>query len=141
MVGIKRILRGLMLTALVLPLAVAAPAMAAPGAAPGQGHPICFVITQADNGKTFDTPIPSCDILQLSGLRWSTPTVDGDAVFLVPIPAPYGDQSWQIVAEQPGEATITSLGRPICTPGQVCPDFVVLFRVHIVVLATPAATA
>ena len=138
MIGIKRILFGAMLTALVLPLVVAAPAMAAPSAAPGQGHPICFVITQADNGKTFDTPIPSCDILQLSGLRWSTPTVDGDAVFLVPIPAPYGDQSWQIVAVQPGEATISSLGRPICTPGQVCPDFIVLFQVHIVVLPTPA---
>jgi hypothetical protein len=140
MTGIKRILLGFLLTAVVLPLVVAAPAMAAPSAAPGQGHPICFVITQADNGKTFDTPIPSCDILQLSGLRWSTPTVDGDAVSLVPIPAPYGDQSWQILAEQPGEATITSWGRPMCTPGQVCPDFIVLFRVHIVVLATPAAT-
>jgi hypothetical protein len=135
MTGIKRILLGFMLTAVVIPLVLAAPAMAAPSAAPGQGHPICFVITQADNGKTFDTPIPSCDILQLSGLRWSTPSVDGDAISLVPIPAPYGDQSWQIVAEQPGEATITSLGRPICTPGQPCPDLIVLFRVHIVVLA------
>ncbi|HKN50719.1 MAG TPA: hypothetical protein VJ010_10885 [Actinomycetota bacterium] len=59
-------------------------------------------------------------------------------MFLVPIPAPEGDQSWQIVAVHPGEATITSLGRPICTPGQICPDFVVLFQVHIVVLATSA---
>jgi hypothetical protein len=132
---IKRILLAVMLPALILPLMAAAPAMAAPGAAPGQGHPICFVITQADNGKTFDTPIPSCDILQLSGLSWSTPTVDGDSVRLVPIPAPYGYQSWQIVAEQPGESTISSLGRPICLPGQVCPDFIVLFQVHIVVLA------
>ena len=138
MMGIKRILLGVMLAALVLPLMVAAPAMAAPSAAPGQGHPICFLITQADNGKTFDTPIPSCDVLQLSGLRWSTPTVDGDAVLLVPIPSVQGAQSWQIIAVQPGEATITSLGRPICTPGQVCPDFIVLFQVHIVVLPTPA---
>lgn len=137
MTGIKRILLGFMLTAPVIPLVLAGPAMAAPSAAPGQGHPICFVITQADNGRTFDTPMPSCDILRLSGLRWSTPSVDGDAVSLVPIPAPYGDQSWQIVAEQPGEATITSLGRPICAPGQGCPDFIVLFRVQIVVLATP----
>jgi hypothetical protein len=75
----------------------------------------------------------------LSNLRWSDPTVAGDAVRLVPIPSPQGSRSWQVVALHPGTATITSFGRPICTPGEPCPDFIVRFQIHIVVLASSTA--
>jgi hypothetical protein len=44
-----------------------------------------------------------------------------------------GYREWDIARVAPGESTITSTGSPICTPGQVCPTFVVLFQVHVVV--------
>jgi hypothetical protein len=136
MTNIRRLIFSLMLPALALPLMVAAPASAStPAAAPAQGHPICFVITQADSGKTFTTGIPSCDVLELdNGLHWSEPAVSSDAISLKPLFSPIGVQSWDIVANHPGKATITAFGRPVCLPDQVCPLFIVRFQVTIIVV-------
>jgi hypothetical protein len=129
---------GAALTAAVL-VAAAAPAPAATHLAPAASmQPACTIITQADSGKTFYMGLQSCDLLELTdtgGIHWDTPTVDGDSIHLVPLPIAtlVAGQFWRIVADHPGESTITSLGRPICTT-PVCPQFVVLFQVKIVVL-------
>lgn len=96
----------------------------------------CTTITQADSGKTFTLHGDSCAVLQLTNsLNWTEPQVSGTAVQLVPVTFAQdpGYREWDIARVAPGEATITSTGSPICTPGQVCPAFVVLFQVHIVV--------
>jgi hypothetical protein len=133
-------------TAVVL-TAAAAPARAAP--APAAAHPapaasvtpVCTVITQADSGKTLSMGLQSCDLLELTdtnGIHGDTPTVQGDSIHLEPLPiaSPAAGQFWKIVADRPGDSTITSLGYPICTTPP-CPQYVVLFQVKIVVLPTP----
>lgn len=128
-------------TAVVL-TATAAPALAAPHPAPATSvAPVCTVITQADSGKTFSMGLQSCDLLELTdtnGIHWDTPTVQGDSIHLEPLPiaSSVAGQFWRIVADKIGTSTITALGYPICTT-PVCPQYVVLFQVKIVVLPTP----
>jgi hypothetical protein len=128
-------------TAVVL-TAAAAPARAAAHPAPTASvTPVCTVITQADSGKTYVMTPQSCDLLELTdtnGIRWDTPTVQGDSIHLEPLPtaSAVAGQYWRIVADRPGDSTITSLGYPICTTPP-CPQYVVLFQVKIVVLPTP----
>lgn len=128
-------------TAVVL-TATAAPALAAAHPAPATSvAPVCTVITQADSGKTFSMGLQSCDLLELTdtnGIHWDTPTVQGDSLHLEPLPiaSSVAGQFWRIVADKIGTSTITALGYPICTT-PVCPQYVVLFQVKIVVLPTP----
>ncbi|HEY2666230.1 MAG TPA: hypothetical protein VGK51_05280 [Actinomycetota bacterium] len=120
-----------------------APALAAGHSAPAASStPVCTVITQADSGKTFVMIPQSCDLLALSdtnGIRWDTPTVVGDSIHLEPLPiaTPVAGQFWRIVADRPGDSSITSLGHPICTTAP-CPQYVVLFQVTIRVILPPS---
>ena len=132
----------LAVASMVVLTAAAAPAPAAAHPAPAaSATPVCTVITQADSGKTFFMGLQSCDLLELTdtnGIQWDTPTVNGNSIYLEPLPiaSPVAGQFWRIVADQIGTSTITALGYPICTtPG--CPQYVVLFQVKIVVLPTP----
>jgi hypothetical protein len=121
----------------------AAPALAAAQPAPAASStPVCTVITQADSGKTFVMTPQSCDLLALTdtnGIHWDTPAVEGDSIHLEPLPiaTPVAGQFWRIVADRPGDSSITSLGHPICTTGP-CPQYVVLFQVKIHVILPPS---
>jgi hypothetical protein len=142
--GLRRALLGAACaaaTAVVL-AAPAAPALAAHPAPAASVTPVCTVITQADTGKTYVMTPQSCDLLELTdtnGIRWDTPTVQGDSIHLEPLPvaSPVAGQFWKIVADRPGDSTITSLGYPICTTPP-CPQYVVLFQVNIHVILPPS---
>ena len=145
-------------TAVVTPTAVASfappvsspPATATPGtspspARPGPGTPpastappsgAAFVITEGDTGKTFTLPFGSLAELHLGGsFRWSAPQATPAVVALTPeaLPTTAGYEAWKIATTGHGTATIESTGSPVCPPGHVCAQYVVLFRATIVV--------
>jgi hypothetical protein len=97
---------------------------------------VAFVITQADTGKTFTLPSGSVAELRLVGsFRWSAPQATPAIVALTPeaVPTGAGYEAWTITATGHGTAVIDSTGAPICPPGHVCAQYVVLFRVILVV--------
>ena len=97
---------------------------------------VAFVITQADTGKTFTLPSGSVAELRLVGtFRWSAPQATPAIVALVPeaLPTGAGYEAWKITATGHGTAVIESTGSPVCPPGHVCAQYVVLFRVTLVV--------
>ncbi len=103
------------------------------GAAPSG---VAFVITQADTGKTFTLPAGSVAELRLVGsFRWSAPQASPAIVALAPeaLPTGAGYEAWKITATGHGTAVIESTGSPVCPPGHVCAQYVVLFRVTLVV--------
>ena len=97
---------------------------------------VAFVITQADTGKTFTLPSGSVAELRLVGsFRWSAPQATPAIVALTSeaVPTGAGYEAWKITATGHGTAVIESTGAPICPPGHVCAQYVVLFRVILVV--------
>jgi hypothetical protein len=97
---------------------------------------VAFVITQADTGKTFTLPSGSAAELRLVGsFRWSAPQASPAIVALAPeaLPTGAGYEAWKVTATGHGTAVIESTGSPICPPGHVCAQYVVLFRVTLVV--------
>jgi hypothetical protein len=97
---------------------------------------VAFVITQADTGKTFTLPSGSAAELRLVGsFRWSAPRATPAIVALAPeaLPTGAGYEAWKITATGHGTAVIESTGSPVCPPGHVCAQYVVLFRVTLVV--------
>ena len=67
---------------------------------------------------------------------WSPITVDDQAV-LAPVPTGItpvrGATIAGFAATRPGTATITSYAGPLCSPGQACPMYVVLFSARVTV--------
>lgn len=67
---------------------------------------------------------------------WSPITVDDPAV-LAPVPtgitAVRGATIAGFAAMQPGTATVTSYAGPLCSPGQACPMYVMLFSAKVTV--------
>lgn len=67
---------------------------------------------------------------------WSPITVDDQSV-LQPVPtgitAVRGVTVAGFAAVQPGTATITSYAGPLCSPGQACPMYVMLFSAKVTV--------
>jgi hypothetical protein len=97
---------------------------------------VSFVITQADTGKTFTLPSGSVAELRLVGnFHWSAPQASPAIVALTPesLPTGAGYEAWKITATGHGTAVIESTGAPVCPPGHVCAQYVVLFRVTLVV--------
>ena len=68
---------------------------------------------------------------QWEGLRVDDPTI------LQPLPidfmAPRGVTAGAFVARTPGTANVTSTAGPLCSPGQACPMYAVLFSVTVTV--------
>jgi len=97
---------------------------------------VAVVITQADTGKTFTLNPGSAAELRLGGnLRWSPPQATPAIVALTqePVPADAGYHAWKITTTGHGIAVVESTGAPICEPGHVCAQYVILFRAIIVV--------
>jgi hypothetical protein len=96
---------------------------------------VAFVITQADTGKTFTLSAGSAAELRLGGtFRWSPPKATPPIVVLTPeAVSSDGSQTWRITPTGRGSTVVESTGGPPCQPGQLCAQFVVLFRVTIVV--------
>jgi hypothetical protein len=98
---------------------------------------VAFAITQADTGTTFTLRSGSVAELRLGGnLRWSPPQATPAIVALTqePVPSAAGYHAWKITTTGPGTAVIESTGTPMCEPGHVCAQYVVLFRTIIVVV-------
>jgi hypothetical protein len=97
---------------------------------------VAFVITQADTGRAFTLPSGAVAELRLNAkFRWSAPKATPAIVAVVPEPVPTdaGYSAWKITTTGHGTAVIESTGAPICQPGQVCAQYVVLFRAIVVV--------
>jgi hypothetical protein len=97
---------------------------------------VAFVITQADTGKTFTLPSGSVAELRLvASFRWSSPQATPAIVALTPeaVPTAAGYEAWKITTTGHGTAVIESTGAPVCPPGHVCAQYVVLFRVTLAV--------
>jgi hypothetical protein len=92
------------------------------------------VLTEADSGRTVPLVVGEAAALRLSNrYTWSEPQVSGGAVRLVGAASPSGAgyREWTITAVARGGATVTSGGRPTCTPGTVCPAAILAFTVTI----------
>jgi hypothetical protein len=115
------------------------PAPPGPSTPPASTAPpsgAAFVITEGDTGKTFTLPFGSVAELRLGGsFRWSAPQATPAVVALTPeaVPATVGYEAWRITTIGHGTATIESTGSPVCPPGHVCAQYVVLFRATLVV--------
>ncbi|MEA2534027.1 MAG: hypothetical protein QOJ93_1838, partial [Actinomycetota bacterium] len=97
---------------------------------------VAVVITQADTGKTFTLTSGSAAELRLGGnLRWSPPQATPAIVSLTQeaVPADAGYHAWKVTTTGHGVAVIESTGAPICEPGHVCAQYVILFRAIVVV--------
>jgi hypothetical protein len=97
---------------------------------------VAFVTTQADTGKTFTLPFGGVAELRLGGnFRWSAPKVTPAIVALAPesVPTDAGYHAWKVTTTGHGAAVIESTGAPVCPPGQMCAQYVILFRVAVVV--------
>jgi len=68
-------------------------------------------------------------------MRWSNPEVSSDAVTITQVTfvRDPGYQEWRIGATGHGQAVVKATGSPNCGPGQVCPMYVILFSVTIIV--------
>jgi predicted secreted protein len=130
----KRLVLGIAcIAAMLIPVAIVAPATAATTTA----IPYCpQTITNADSGGAIKMLKGSCATLQLNpNLIWSTPKSSSTAVSVFDTETFAPDQTWGLRAVHGGDATITSTGRPNCLPGRACPQFIVLFSVHIHVVS------
>lgn len=119
-------------TSPVIPLASPTP----PGSPVPPPAGVALVIAQADNGRTFTLPVGSVVELRLGGgLRWSTPSSASGPLSVAPVSlaADAGYQAWRIVAANHGTLVIESSGGMACQPNQMCAQFLLLFRVTIVV--------
>lgn len=102
----------------------------------GTPNAAALVITQADTGKTFTLPAGSVAELRLGGgLGWSTPVATPPILTFTaePVASGAGYQAWQISPSGHGTATVQSTGAPRCQPGQVCAQYVVLFRATVAI--------
>jgi hypothetical protein len=117
------------IASLLIPLAIVQSASAATTTSiPGCPR----TITNTDNAATITLARGSCATLQLDkSLDWSVPQSSSSAVGVFDTESFAPDQQWGLSARHSGRATITSLGRPHCDPGQICPLFVVQFSVNI----------
>ena len=76
-----------------------------------------------------------------SGLHWSGPHTSSSDIAITDVQAPAsGGLTATVTALAPGRATLTASGAPICSPGQACPQFILLWTLGVVVTvaATPA---
>jgi hypothetical protein len=90
-------------------------------------------ITQADSGRTFRLHLGRSETLRLSSAWvWSPPRPGSRAVELTPIMyfRDPGFTAWNVRARAPGTATISSVGKPACSP---CGLATRRFRVTVVV--------
>jgi hypothetical protein len=105
---------------------------------PGLGFDV--LITERDHDATVHTGQKIEVVLRArSGFTdWSSVTTDNEAI-LAPIPtgitAARGVTIAGFKALAPGTATITAAAGPVCSPGQACPMYAVLFSVQVTVLS------
>ncbi len=100
------------------------------------------VVISPVSGSRITMAAGTCLTLRLDrGLRWSTPRSSSGAVKVLATPTAIPPAEWFLYAAHQGDATITSLGQPPCPPSQpVCPTYVVLYTLHVHVLAPPPGT-
>jgi hypothetical protein len=98
-----------------------------------------ITITPDDNGQTFNINVGDRVVVKMGDtLKW---TVDLDPQgILVPVPG-VGTLARGVQgiyeAVQPGTVTLTATGRPDCSSGQVCPQFIQEVQVTIIVGPSP----
>jgi hypothetical protein len=125
----KFALSAALIGSLLAALAIAQPAMSATATA---ARYCPRTIDNADNGKTITMAAGTCATLSLKpDFVWKTPVSSSRAVAVTDTPTFVRDSKWTLNAVHPGDATITSSGRPDCKPGQVCPLIIMEFSVHI----------
>jgi hypothetical protein len=134
MTHLRRHALGIGLAAATLaPLAMAQPAASA--AATTSAH-CSRVITTANSQATIHLVLHTCATFRPTGLDWSGPSSSNPRVVeVLKQPTRGTTPQWSLKAVGRGTATITSTGRPICAPGEACPDFIVRGTLRIEVVA------
>lgn len=125
---------------LLIPVVAAAPAAVTTRAA----KPHCSrAVGIARNGQTITMVKGTCARLQLtpSSLNWSLPASSGGAVRVLARGSFTPDATAALRAVHTGRATITSIGRPNCAAGRMCPQYLVSFSLHVRVVAPRTAKA
>jgi hypothetical protein len=121
-------------TAVVLLVGCGAAGGASTASSPSVGP--SAVLTDADAGRTVTLAVGQEAVLRLSGQRlWTDPQAGGGVVRLTPrafVRNP-GYREWVITPLGRGTATITASGRPLCSPGQICPALVMAYTITVVV--------
>jgi len=107
-----------------------------PSACPGQTHAVC--VDRADGGHTVHVRLGEDLRVVLAGttLRWTGPRQVGPHLLRSHgHPTNHaGTLRASYVAVAVGRTTLEASGAPICTPGQACPQFILLWQVRVVVV-------
>lgn len=116
-------------------------ALAFAAGAAAQTPPAGIEITGDDNGRSFNAVVGQQVTVRLgSGLSWSVSYEPPGILVAVPgVNALAQGVQGILRAAQPGTVTVVGSGRPICKPGEICPQFVTRFTATIVV--APAGTS
>ena len=108
-----------------------------PSVSPGFGFDV--VVTEKDRTATLHVG-QKLELVLHSGngmSNWNS-VRSSDASVLAPIPNPAATAIRGVTlaafkAVAPGQATITAVGGPICSPGQMCPMYAVLYSTEVTV--------
>ncbi|HEX7491794.1 MAG TPA: hypothetical protein VF337_08850 [Candidatus Limnocylindrales bacterium] len=108
----------------------ATPTATSVGGAAGSGT---VTVTMADNEKTVQMVVGQNLSLSLGGgVLWSLAISDAKVLQRLPAPVPTGvDGIYKAIAV--GSANLNGTGRPDCSGGGFCPQFVLAFSINIVV--------
>jgi hypothetical protein len=129
----------------IIDLGTAIPMASFPTPLAGIGPSLQIVdISSSSNDETIHVLLNQPIFVELAtDLTWTFSYQPADIVCEVPgsgpTSLPAGGQAF-LYAAAPGTVTITADGRPICTPGQACPQFVQRFSVTVVVSAASSTT-
>ncbi|HKV86655.1 MAG TPA: hypothetical protein VJT78_01510 [Candidatus Dormibacteraeota bacterium] len=116
-----------------------APPAPTSGSTPTPGSGYSVIVTQADHTATLKVGQRLEVVLRASSgmTNWSHPT-SSDTSVLSPAVDPAATAARNVtlaafVARAPGHATIRSAAGPLCSPGQACPMYAVVFAADITV--------
>ncbi len=103
--------------------------------------PEAKIVTSADDNKTITLQVNETFLLKLGeGYYWNITIDDQTIISRVPNVLVVRGAQGIYRAHEPGRATLTAFGKPICPPGQPCPELVRVFRLYIIVTGVPTAT-
>lgn len=114
------------------PAADSPPAVLASAPCTTGARSVC--ITRGDDGRTVSVGVGWAVVVDLRAPEsvWSVPTEVG-ARLLRQVAVRRESDAVQVAytARAPGRTELRSLQRPLCHPGRVCPQFIVLWQVRV----------
>ncbi|HZT35358.1 MAG TPA: hypothetical protein VFA15_05535 [Nitrososphaera sp.] len=88
-------------------------------------HDNTLIVTQNDNNKTFTLNKGERFLLKLGQLNWDISISDPRVISRVRNIAVIVGAQGIYTADNSGVTTISAQGRPICNPGEMCPQYII----------------